>query len=55
MARTGASCFRNLMPRTSQLVQVGRRTIEVSNLEKALFPGDGITKAELIKYYLKVA
>ncbi len=43
------------MSRTSQTVQVGRRKIELSNLEKVLYPGDRILKAELIEYYLKVA
>jgi DNA primase len=45
-----------LMPsRTSQITQVGRRRIEVSNLGKVLFPGDEIVKAELLEYYLKMA
>jgi len=43
------------MLRSSQTAQVGRRKLELSNLEKILFPGDGILKAELIEYYLKVA
>ncbi len=43
------------MPRSSQNVRVGKRTIELSNLEKVLYPADGIVKAELIEYYLKLA
>ena len=43
------------MPRTSQIAQVGKRKIELSNLEKVLYPDDHILKAELIEYYLKVA
>jgi DNA ligase D-like protein (predicted ligase)/DNA ligase D-like protein (predicted polymerase)/DNA ligase D-like protein (predicted 3'-phosphoesterase) len=43
------------MPRTSQITQVGKRKIELSNLEKVLYPNDHILKAELIEYYLKVA
>ena len=43
------------MPRTSQITRVGKRKIELSNLEKVLYPGDHILKAELIEYYLKVA
>src|SRR5512135_945579 len=43
------------MPRTSQIVQVGKRKIELSNLEKVLYPADRIPKAELIEYYLKLA
>ena len=43
------------MARTSQLASVGKRKIELSNLNKVLFPGDGFLKAELIEYYLEIA
>lgn len=36
-------------------VNIGKRKIELSNLEKVLFPEDEITKAEIIEYYLKIA
>lgn len=39
----------------SQWVQVGKRELELSNLDKVLFPEDGIVKAEIIEYYLKIA
>ncbi|MFA6492141.1 MAG: non-homologous end-joining DNA ligase [Candidatus Babeliales bacterium] len=35
--------------------KVGRRTLQVSNLDKVLFPHDGITKGELIDYYKDIA
>jgi DNA ligase D-like protein (predicted ligase)/DNA ligase D-like protein (predicted polymerase)/DNA ligase D-like protein (predicted 3'-phosphoesterase) len=41
--------------RTAQIVQVGKRTIELSNLTKVLYPDDRIVKAQLIEYYLKIA
>ncbi|NUM81517.1 hypothetical protein HUU42_11990 [bacterium] len=41
--------------RKSHRVQVGKRTFELSNLEKILYPDDGIVKAELVEYYLKLA
>lgn len=41
--------------RTAQVVQVGKRKIELSNLKKVLFPAAGILKAEVIEYYLKIA
>jgi len=41
--------------RTSQIAQVGKRKIEVSNLTKVLFPDEHIVKAQLIEYYLKIA
>ena len=36
------------MARTSHAVQVGKRKLELSNLNKVLWPEDGVTKAELI-------
>ena len=43
------------MAKSSHVVQVGRRTFELTNLEKVLFPPDGIVKAEVVSYYLTVA
>ena len=43
------------MARTSTITKIGKRTIELSNLKKVLFPSDHIIKAELIEYYLKIA
>ncbi len=43
------------MARKAVLASVGRRKIEVTNLDKVLFPADGITKAALIAYYLRIA
>ncbi len=39
----------------TQLTKVGKRTLELSNLDKVLFPEDGILKAEVIGYYLTIA
>ena len=36
-------------------VKAGRRTIEITNPDKVLFPGDGFTKADLASYYEAVA
>lgn len=41
--------------KNSQWTQVGKRKLELSNLDKLLFPEDGIVKAEVIAYYLKIA
>ena len=41
--------------RTSQIAQVGKRQIELSNLNKVLYPDDRIVKAQLIEYYYKIA
>ena len=43
------------MAKDVQIVQVGKRKLELSNLSKELFPDDGIVKAEVIEYYLKIA
>lgn len=43
------------LPHASQHVIVGKRTIELSNLKKVLYPDDHIVKAELIQYYLAIA
>ena len=34
------------MAKKSQWAQVGKRKVELSNLDKILFPEDGITKAQ---------
>ena len=41
--------------RNSQVTQVGKRRIELSNLKKELYPDDGIIKAQLIEYYFTIA
>lgn len=38
-----------------QLMKVGRHVIQLSNLEKELFPKDYITKGDLIQYYHNIA
>ena len=35
--------------------EVGKRVVELSNLDKVLYPDDEIMKAEIIEYYLKLA
>lgn len=39
----------------TQWAQVGKREVELSNLDKVLFPDDGVVKAQVIEYYLKIA
>ena len=36
-------------------IRIGGQTVEVSSLEKVLFPDDGITKGDLIEYYRQIA
>src|SRR5438445_3051035 len=38
-----------------QTIRVGRRTVDISNADKVLFPADGITKGDLIEYYRRIA
>lgn len=43
------------MARNATIVTAGKRTLEVTNLEKVLYPEDHILKAEIIQYYLRIA
>src|SRR6267142_2523724 len=43
------------MAKKSTWVTIGKRKLELSNLDKVLFPEDGILKAEVFEYYLKIA
>ncbi|MFE5915073.1 non-homologous end-joining DNA ligase [Streptomyces wedmorensis] len=42
-------------PAPPERIRTGRHTIEISRPDKVLFPGDGITKADLARYYRTVA
>jgi len=44
-----------LMAGPSIEIRMGRRTVKISSAEKVLFPDDGITKADLARYYEAVA
>ncbi|MDQ3879880.1 MAG: DNA ligase D [Chloroflexota bacterium] len=41
--------------RKADALRIGRRSVKVTNWDKVLFPDDGITKGDLIEYYLSVA
>ncbi|HKG45425.1 MAG TPA: non-homologous end-joining DNA ligase [Pyrinomonadaceae bacterium] len=43
------------MARKTEQVTVGRRRIEVSNLDKLLYPGGKFTKANVIDYYITIS
>jgi DNA ligase D len=36
-------------------VRIGRREVTVTNLDKVFFPGSGLTKGDLIRYYVDIA
>ncbi len=40
---------------TEATIEVGGRSLAVSNLDKTLFPGHGLTKGDLIAYYRDIA
>jgi bifunctional non-homologous end joining protein LigD len=42
------------LPGTGGLWEVGGRTLKLSNLDKLIWPEDGITKRELIRYYSSI-
>src|SRR5438034_5601822 len=41
--------------RTLSSLKVGNRTLEVSNLDKVLYPAVGFTKGQVIDYYARIA
>jgi DNA ligase D-like protein (predicted polymerase) len=43
------------MSANTQLVEIGKHKINLTNLDKTLYPDDHIVKAEIIQYYLKIA
>jgi bifunctional non-homologous end joining protein LigD len=43
------------MAKKTQWAQVGKHKVELSNLDKVIYPEDNIIKAEIIDYYLKIA
>ncbi|HLW38582.1 MAG TPA: non-homologous end-joining DNA ligase [Candidatus Eremiobacteraceae bacterium] len=43
------------MARTVQSLKIGSHTLQISNVDKALWPRDGYTKGDLIAYYRNVA
>jgi bifunctional non-homologous end joining protein LigD len=46
---------KTVKPSTSESVHIGGRTVNLKNLDKVLFPNDGITKLEIIEYYRRIA
>jgi hypothetical protein len=44
-----------LTTRKRRDVRIGSRNVRVTNLEKVLFPGPGLTKGDLIHYYQHMA
>lgn len=44
-----------MAPSSEVTVQVGDRTLKLTNLEKVLYPDTGFTKANVIDYYVRVA
>ena len=43
------------MAGVKQHVEVEGRSLSLSNLDKALYPGNGFTKAQVIDYYIRIA
>lgn len=43
------------MAKDAQLVTVAGKSLRISSLGKAMFPDDGITKAQILDYYLEIA
>ena len=43
------------MAKDAQIVTIAGKRLRISSLDKAMFPDDGITKAEILDYYLEFA
>jgi len=41
--------------RTKSILKVGSKTLEVSNMDKVLYPATGFTKGQVIDYYVRIA
>ena len=41
--------------RESEELQVGRRRVRLTSQDRVLFPGDGVTKGDLARYYVEIA
>jgi bifunctional non-homologous end joining protein LigD len=37
------------------VMRIGRRDVKLTNLDKLFFPGPGLTKGDLVSYYVDVA
>jgi DNA ligase D-like protein (predicted polymerase) len=57
ICRTAAGWLRNTMTGMAKplLLDVGGREVSVTHPDKVIFPGPGITKVDLVNYYLAVA
>ncbi len=40
---------------SAQRLQIGRQTVDVSNLDKVLYPAAGFTKGQVIDFYVRIA
>ena len=39
---------------SDDLIQIGRRTVRLTHPERVLYPRDGVTKADLARYYVEI-
>ncbi len=53
--RFGESNIRSMAAKSKVIVEVGGRTLELSNLDKVLYPQTGFTKGQVIEYYTRIA
>jgi bifunctional non-homologous end joining protein LigD len=45
----------NVAKRTTSVVEIQGRQLELSNLDKVLYPATGFTKSQLVDYYVRIA
>ncbi len=51
----GLFYFCRVMAKRKVHVELGKRKLDLSNLDKLLYPEDGVIKAEVVEYYLQMA
>src|SRR5262245_59944150 len=54
-ARGAGLAYRGVMPERKEVLDVAGRDVAVSNPDKVFFPALGLTKLDLVRYYLSVA
>src|SRR5215472_11118277 len=54
-ARGLPGSYREIMPDPKEIIEVSGRQVPISNPGKVYFPSQGITKLDIVRYYLAVA
>src|SRR5205823_11113798 len=53
--RSAPAGYRGHMPDRKEILEVAGRPVVITNPDKVFFPASGVTKLDMIRYYLSVA